>query len=243
MQSHIEELKIILKILGNPFDIIAVTETRLHEQIPLIDISIPGYDFKHTTTKTQNGGAGIYIRSTLDCDVVKSYSVSIENICETMFVEIKNKKQKNVIFGCIYRHHTTIDSFCNEYMTSTLQKIAKSKKVFVLLGDFNINLLDYSKHSSVSNFYDSISSYGFRLLILQPTLITSRSATLIDNIFTNQLACPSNGGNIITSISDHLMQFTFLDLLDKDHTIKKNINLVETGKYSTKENLMKNYQK
>ena len=46
LQAHIEELKTLLVILDKPFDIIAITETRLYSQeMPKIDISIPGYDF------------------------------------------------------------------------------------------------------------------------------------------------------------------------------------------------------
>merc|ERR1712224_502536 len=43
------------------------------------------------------------------------------------------------------------------------------------------------------------------------------SSTLIDNIFINDLTCFSNGGNIVTSISDHYMQFTTLDIFDIHH--------------------------
>ena len=59
-----------------------------------------------------------------------------------------------------------------------------------------------------------MSAHSFRPLILQPTRLTSSSATLIDNIFINDLACSSKGGNITTAISDHLIQFSQLDLFD-----------------------------
>ena len=35
----------------------------------------------------------------------------------------------------------------------------------------------------------------------------SKSATLIDNIFINDMACHSQGGNLTSSISDHFFQF------------------------------------
>ena len=54
-----------------------------------------------------------------------------------------------------------------------------------LLGDFNIDLINYNSHTGVSDFYDHMSTHGFRPLILQPTRVTSTSATLIDNIFIN----------------------------------------------------------
>ena len=46
LQTHIEELKSLLVILDKPFDNIAITETRLHDQeMHTIDITIPGCKF------------------------------------------------------------------------------------------------------------------------------------------------------------------------------------------------------
>ena len=50
---------------------------------------------------------------------------------------------------------------------------------------------------------------------MQPTRVTASSATLIDNIFVNNLATESIGGNITTSISDHFSQFCAIDVLRK----------------------------
>ena len=94
-----------------------------------------------------------------------------------------------------------------------------------MAGDFNIDLIKYDSTACVSEFYDQISSFGFRPLILQPTRLSSSSATLIDNIFINDLSCFSNGGNINTSIFDHLVQFTQLDILE-------NLNKKTTKKMS-----------
>ena len=54
----------------------------------------------------------------------------------------------------------------------------------------------------MSNFYDFLSTFVFRPLILQPTRVSATSATLIDNIFTfvNNIETESIGGNIATSL-------------------------------------------
>ena len=80
-------------------------------------------------------------------------------------------------------------------------------------GDFNIDLVKYDSHADTECFYEQLSSHGFRPLILQPSRITSHSATLIDNIFVNDLTSFSKGGNITCSISDHFLQFSQLDIL------------------------------
>ena len=50
---------------------------------------------------------------------------------------------------------------------------------------------------------------------MQPTRVTSETATLIDNIFVNDIQTRSSGGNITTSISDHSPEFSFIDIFDK----------------------------
>ena len=42
----------------------------------------------------------------------------------------------------------------------------------------------------------------------------TKTGTLIDNIFINDLSCTSKGGNILTSISDHLVQFSQINIFD-----------------------------
>ena len=47
--------------------------------------------------------------------------------------------------------------------------------------------------------------------ILQPTRITERSATLIDDIFANTYAMNAISGNLVSKISDHLPQLLIVD--------------------------------
>ena len=70
-----------------------------------------------------------------------------------------------------------------------LNNISKTKKTCFLLGDFNIDLIKYGDNQQIDGFYDQVSLYGFRPLILQPTRVSTNSATLIDNIFTNDVEC------------------------------------------------------
>ena len=97
-----------------------------------------------------------------------------------------------------------LTDFDSNYINNLLEKISKS--VF-LLGDFNINLMNYNVHNPTNEFLDSLASNSFLLYILQPTRITSPSKTLIDNIFTNITLPDSISGNLTATISDHLPQF------------------------------------
>ena len=86
-------------------------------------------------------------------------------------------------------------------------EVSKEQKSVLLLGDFNINLLNYNVHSPTNEFLDSLASNSFLPYILQPTRITSHSKTLIDNIFTNVIFPDSISGNLRATISNHFPQF------------------------------------
>ena len=62
LSKHVDELRSLICNLNHPFDVIGITETRLYDDDPLVNIEIDGYEFKHTPTCTQCGVAGIYIR-------------------------------------------------------------------------------------------------------------------------------------------------------------------------------------
>ena len=95
----------------------------------------------------------------------------------------------------------------SNYFNNLLEKVSKEQKSVFLLGDFNINLLNYNVHSPVNEFLDSLASNSFLPYILQPTRITSHSKTLIDSIFTNVILTDSLSGNLTATISDNLPHF------------------------------------
>ena len=75
------------------------------------------------------------------------------------------------------------------------------------MGDFNLNLLSHNSHATTGEFLDVMFSRLFVLLITRPTRLTSHTATLIDNIFTNNIDDIATSGLLITDISDHLPVF------------------------------------
>ena len=74
LQRHIDELRTFLSILDHPFQIICISETRLHDDQSLSNIEIDGYDFVHTKTTTQCGGVGIYIKSGIEYELLDHLS-------------------------------------------------------------------------------------------------------------------------------------------------------------------------
>ena len=100
-----------------------------------------------------------------------------------------------------------LNDFNTNYLNNLLDKVSKEQKSVFLLGDFNVNLLNYNDHNPTNEFLDSLASNSFVPYILQPTRLTSHSKTLIDNIFSNIISPEAISGNLTATISDHLPQF------------------------------------
>ena len=65
-------------------------------------------------------------------------------------------------------------------------------------------------------------SYGLLPKIMQPARTTETTATIIDNIFTNNFSANTISGNILTDFSDHFGQFVSIKRLKIDY---KTINM------------------
>ena len=89
------------------------------------------------------------------------------------------------------------------------------------MGDFNITLINEGTHVPTTEFIDMLSSCSLYPSITKPTGITFKTATLIDNIFTNSHT-KQTAGIIISDISDHLPIFTVIKLsvYRHDHNVQ-----------------------
>ena len=127
-----------------------------------------------------------------------------------MWIEIENRNGKNYLFCCVYRHPSSnIDIFC-DYLQEVLSNPAVCNKLVFILGDFNINLLNYNSDTPTSNFVNFFFSKQFLPYIVHPSRVSDNSSTLIDNIFTNVSDQETISGNIITQITDHFPQFLII---------------------------------
>ena len=127
-------------------------------------------------------------------------------------MEILDKNAKNMVVGCIYRHPCmSVSEFNDEYLCPLLEKLGNEKKQVILMGDFNISLLNYDTQTDTNGFLNLMHSHSLIPFILKPTRLTAKTKTLIDNIFTNIIDIPHTSGNLTYSIADHLPQFVILE--------------------------------
>ena len=191
------------------FDIICITETSLSDDDIIPKSAIPSsFDPPISTgTLTAKGGTTIFVKNSYDHFERDDLKIQDKEF-ESVWIEIKVDKGKNVVIGCIYRHphYKNLEEF-SDYMTNCFAKLNKEKKEIYIAGDFNIDLLQYETNNKCRDFYNLITSNGFLPLITQPSRFSDTTQTLIDNIFTNTFDRDCESGNILVEFADHLTQF------------------------------------
>ena len=166
--------------------------------------SLENYNMFNIIRDTKRGGGvTMYVHKSLKACLEKQLSyctASIEFL--TLQVFPKPMSTYSELFSVIYRPPNS----CHKEFISNLNNSFSqhSNKNWHLLGDFNIDILKYN--SNVQAFYNMLESYNFSPKITKPTRISSKTSTLIDNIFNNTRS-NSQSGILIHDISDHLPIF------------------------------------
>ena len=91
---------------------------------------------------------------------------------ESVFVEMDKtafSADKNIIIGVLYRPPNTDIEIFNEHLGNVLDKVGHENKLSYIMGDYNINLLNYDSHTKTASFLDTLYSKYFIPLINRPT--------------------------------------------------------------------------
>ena len=202
LSANFDNFNHMLSELNYSFSLIGLTETKLRVNIEmLINAKMPGYSYISIPSLSNAGGVAFYVKDDLQFISRPEFSISTLDF-EALWIEINVIGQANLICGVIYRHpQSNFDKFM-EYINCTIEAIHQEGKLCLFMGDFNIDL--------------------FQPQILQPTRITSHSATLIDNIFLNSIEHYLISGNLIYDLTDHLPNFI---ILNKFSDLPPNIKL------------------
>ena len=147
-----------LQTLNITFDIIAISETWTESNVTT-EYDLPHYRVFHKARHyTKGGGVALYVNDIIDCTLIESKSVVVENVFECVTVELNMRKMKNVIVSCMYRTPgANVGAFC-ESLDNILSDI-KSKKTMYICGDFNIDTLKHNTHNYTRTFLDYMYSF------------------------------------------------------------------------------------
>ena len=149
----------------------------------------------------------IFIKEDLIFKKRKDFSVSVESN-ETLSIEIINKNTKNIIVNTCYRPPNSKFKPLKNHINHIFASILKENKKIFVVGDFNINSLDYSTNSKVIFFINLMFSKGIMLSVInRPTRVCKKSIC-VDHIYTNSFMKEELLSGIIKAdISDHFPVF------------------------------------
>ena len=215
LNKNNEELSQFLNTLNHNFDVLVLSEVWSHN-IALYNNLLPGYNFYCDLPLSSDvGGVGIYVKSSLLHCIVSSYNIvtSIDCPVENLWLEVTKNSSKYIIGG-VYRHPGYKISKFIEQMDNTLTQISNCKTPCFIAGDINIDLKKYQYHQDTKVYLDTLIMNNFTPVVVMPTRITDRSATLIDHICYSDCGKHNassiiTGGNLWCDITDHLPNFVF----------------------------------
>ena len=241
-EGRLTDYGILLESIDNPFHILGLTETWLKPN-NANNVEIEGFEYIHSirptdsvSDKESGGGLSFFIKQGVEYKVCEHLN-SMEPYMESLFLEV-TRNSKTYLVGLIYRiPNTNVDLFIDK-MNEIIEPI-RNKQELILLGDFNIDLLQDNSYSN--DFQNMLLSNYLVPTVLEPTRVASVmrnnvphiSETLIDNIFVNT-NIDFKSGLIHSSITDHYPVFVSIDeyesakIVDAPKTIK--IRLIDDFK-------------
>ena len=207
IQKNFEKLKFLLSKLNYAFKSICLSETWCKDEKSIPQLQ--NYKFIHQGRQQNKKGGRvlIFVHKSLNFKIKTDLNISNEDV-ESLAVEILNRTTKNIIVNLLYRPPAGKIKPFKSVIKQLLRTNEKTRKSVYLIGDFNLNVLDYETNTKVKNFFNLIFQHGLIAVINKPTRVTRQSATAIDHIITNSTSLAHIITGIIkTDITDHMPIF------------------------------------
>ena len=208
LAAHKDELAALLKMLNYQFPVVGMTETWLTDITSSL-YNIDGYvgEFNNRCIGEKGGGVGTFVKSHIPYCRREEFCVS-DAFTETIFIEFDKDSlgtDKSVIVGVIYRPPNTDPRQFVLNLSDILDSIGKERKPSYFMGDFNLDLLKCDEHAPTMEYLNILYANSYLPMITRPTRVTQKPATLIDNIFTNNVSSTDHylNGILLNDITDH----------------------------------------
>ena len=122
-----------------------------------------------------------------------------------------------------YRPPNADPNELENHFKNILSKREITNKELVLIGDFNINVLDFNESKMVQSFVNLMFRHGLIPTINKPTRVIRNTATAIDHTITNSVInAEFKTGIIKADISNHFhIFFIFKCVVDTTETRKE----------------------
>ena len=159
IHPKIDQLRATLT--SSTIDIISISETWLHPNLPMSMVDIPGYKAVRLDRKTspthkrkKGGGLLIYVTNKLAAGLVQLENLNTLNgDLESQWIEIERDHAKNIVKGNIYRPPAGQLTNALALLNKNIGTLDLTKKEIYLLGNFNINYKNKSSPAYKKLFF------------------------------------------------------------------------------------------
>ena len=209
LRNKLHDNATLLHTTSPRIDILAITATCLDASFTDAALHIPDYIFYRRDRQTGRGsGVCFYVHESIR--VQKSFSSSH---LEALYLNVSDgacgqRPGRSMVFGCIYRPPDSPVNFWNE-LEDEVDDISSSMDMLpLLLGDFNVNVLNPPNISNHNRLQDFCDNAVFRNVIFSPTRLPSKTCidlVLLTSLLPTGVTHSSPGVKSLDRLSDHCL--------------------------------------
>ena len=183
VQSFLQKKDILYAELQQ-FDVIAISETWLSNNVSTEDIYFSNYHapFRRDRIGDAHGGILIYVSDKLFSK--RRFDLELPGI-ECVWIEIKTKT-KTFLFSTFYRPPNSAANVLTSFESSIGLAIDENIDDLIITGDFNLDMLKTTTSNKINNIAQQ---YALSQMIKDPTHFTENSSSIIDLFLVKQPAC------------------------------------------------------
>jgi len=186
LNKNLRGLIELLQTLELDFDVLVLTEI-WNYNLEFYTKIFKNYNFHYVTPHESNiDGVGILVKKNYTCNELTDIRIPSTNSTskvESLWLEISCNRKKYIVGG-IYRHpnQQSIKDFTIQ-LDKSLEYILKFHIPCIIAGDLNVDISKYNTHSETTDYVNNLLINDFIPMIIMPTRITIKSATIIDHIY------------------------------------------------------------
>ena len=194
-------------------DIICLTETWLKPTVSDAEVQIPGFNIIRKDREKRGGSVCVYIRNHISAKEINISQVSSNEHIEILSLKIQVNMNKSIVVTTIYRSPSAPISAMDD-IHDLLEYHVSSKLDFFIVGDMNIdfNTPAKTKNKPYKLCARWLKKFKLEQIVTQSTRVTQKSSTTIDWIITNRRDRTHNTSSNPTTISDHNLIDTQIDV-------------------------------
>ena len=204
--ANVLQLDHFLSLINHKIDIIILSEAWINN-VEAYKSLFPDYEIQYSNKTNKAGGVIVLTYR----NNIKIFDTRINFLDEADSISLlfSYKSQNSQSLIALYRSPSS--NFWN-FMNSLNEAVKADKNnLYLLAGDFNVDMNSYTTDPKSENLYDTLLEYGLIPVIKTPT--RPKSSTVIDQMFFAQnktRAQDITSGNILANLTDHNIHYAYI---------------------------------